>query len=65
MDVALELLEVHPERIITYVVLGPMTTLAHITKKNPELVRKRIGRIISMGGALDVPGNTTPVAECK
>jgi inosine-uridine nucleoside N-ribohydrolase len=27
-------------------------------------VRDRIGRVVCMGGALDVPGNTSPVAEC-
>jgi len=32
-------------------------------KKDGDMVRERIGRIISMGGALDVPGNTSPVAE--
>jgi len=29
------------------------------------MVRQRIGRIVCMGGALDVPGNITPTAECK
>jgi len=32
-------------------------------KKDPSLVRERLGRVVCMGGALDVPGNATPVAE--
>lgn len=27
-------------------------------------VRERIGRVVIMGGAFDVPGNATPSAEC-
>lgn len=27
-------------------------------------VRERIGRVVIMGGALDVPGNAAPSAEC-
>jgi len=34
-------------------------------RKESRLITERIGRVISMGGALDVPGNTSPVAECK
>lgn len=64
VDVALDLLRLYPSRTVTYVVLGPMTNLYHMMKKGGDMVRDRIGRIISMGGALDVPGNTSPVAEC-
>jgi len=42
-----------------------MTNLARIMMKDGEMVRQRIGRIVCMGGALDVPGNITPTAECK
>jgi len=42
-----------------------MTNLAQMMMKDGEMVRQRIGRIICMGGALDVPGNITPTAECK
>lgn len=34
-------------------------------RKESQLIRDRVGRIVCMGGALDVPGNTSPVAECK
>jgi inosine-uridine nucleoside N-ribohydrolase len=65
VDVALDLLRTSPPRTITYIALGPLTTLAHMVRKDGKLVKERIGRIICMGGALDVPGNTGPVAECQ
>jgi hypothetical protein len=65
VDVALDLLRNNPPRTITYIALGPLTTLAHMVRKDGKLVRERIGRIICMGGALDVPGNTSSVAECQ
>ncbi|KAF9237510.1 nucleoside hydrolase [Melanogaster broomeanus] len=63
VEVALELLETWPERSITYVLLGPPTTLALLNREHHQTVEDRIGRVIIMGGALDVPGNTSPVAE--
>ncbi|VDB95348.1 unnamed protein product [Peniophora sp. CBMAI 1063] len=62
-EVALDLLRDHDYREITYIVLGPMTNLALMMRADAELVQKRIGRVVVMGGALDVPGNATPVAE--
>jgi inosine-uridine nucleoside N-ribohydrolase len=64
VNVALDIIRSYPPRSITYIVLGPMTNLARIMMKDGEMVRQRIGRIVCMGGALDVPGNTTPTAEC-
>lgn len=64
VDVSLELLRCHPARSITYIALGPLTNLARMMQADCELVREKIGRIVTMGGALDVPGNTSPVAEC-
>lgn len=46
-------------RIIT---LGPLTNLALALKENSRLLHN-VGRIISMGGAMRVSGNTGPVAE--
>ena len=54
-----------PARAITYIALGPLTNLALAARQDPALCRERIGRIVVMGGALDVPGNTSPVAECQ
>lgn len=59
----MELIRSHPSRSITYIVLGPLTNLARMVRKDGELIRGKIGRIICMGGALDVPGNTSPTAE--
>ncbi|KAG1836752.1 nucleoside hydrolase, partial [Suillus subalutaceus] len=65
VEVALRLLESRPDRSITYVVLGPMTNLAQLVRQHRQTVMDKIGRVIAMAGALDVPGNTTSVAECK
>ena len=65
VDLALDLIRTSPLRTITYIALGPLTNLAHMMRRDGRLVRERIGRIICMGGALDVPGNTSPVAECQ
>ncbi|KAG2015890.1 uridine nucleosidase [Coprinopsis cinerea AmutBmut pab1-1] len=58
-----DLLRQHPPRSVTYIALGPLTNLAHITRHDPAVINERIGRVVCMGGALDVPGNTTPCAE--
>ncbi|KAF9467301.1 Inosine/uridine-preferring nucleoside hydrolase domain-containing protein [Collybia nuda] len=63
VDVALDLLRQRPSRSITYIALGPLTNLAHMMRQDSNLVRENIGRVVSMGGALDVPGNTSPAAE--
>ena len=64
VDVALDLVSAHPASAITYVALGPLTNLAQIVKKGGATFTDRIGKIVAMGGNLDVPGNTSPVAEC-
>ena len=46
-------------------VLGPMTNLALMMREDAKCVQERVGRVVVMGGALDVPGNATPVAECE
>ncbi|KAN0091228.1 Inosine/uridine-preferring nucleoside hydrolase domain containing protein [Tylopilus felleus] len=63
IDVVLDLLESRPERSITYIVLGPPTNLAMLNREHHQTIRTRIGRVVMMGGALDVPGNKRPVAE--
>ncbi|OCH95134.1 nucleoside hydrolase [Obba rivulosa] len=63
VNVVLELLRTEPERSISYLALGPLTNLAQAMRLDGDLVRDRIGRVVCMGGALDVPGNTSPVAE--
>ena len=63
-ELALELIRARPARTVTYIALGPLTNLALMARKDPVVCREHLGRIVSMGGALDVPGNTSPVAEC-
>ncbi|SEJ85123.1 MULTISPECIES: nucleoside hydrolase [unclassified Variovorax] len=47
---------------ITILAIGPLTNIALAVKQNPEIV-PLIKKIIYMGGAVDVPGNTTKAAE--
>ena len=46
----------------TIVAIGPLTNVARAWLRKPTIVAK-IGRIVSMGGAFRIPGNTGPVAE--
>lgn len=52
----------HFGRKLAIVAIGPLTNIARAWNKNPRAL-KRVGRIITMGGAFRVPGNTGPVAE--
>jgi Inosine-uridine preferring nucleoside hydrolase len=61
---ALDLLREHPPHTVTYIVLGPLTNLAYMLRTDGACVRERVGRVVIMGGALDVPGNASPSAEC-
>lgn len=49
-------------RELTIVALGPLTNLALALKEDAAALG-RVGRVVSMGGAVDVPGNVTPTAE--
>jgi purine nucleosidase/pyrimidine-specific ribonucleoside hydrolase len=49
-------------RDLTLVALGPLTNVALALKADAASVG-RIGRLVVMGGAVDVPGNVTPTAE--
>ena len=51
----------HGERL-TLIALGPLTNLALALRLDADAMR-RIGRVVMMGGAVDVPGNSTPDAE--
>jgi len=50
------------QRLLTLVAIGPLTNLALTLKADAGAV-SLIGRIVAMGGAVDVPGNITPTAE--
>ena len=47
---------------LTVIALGPLTNVALAVRGDAEAMR-RVGRVVSMGGAVDVPGNVTPTAE--
>jgi purine nucleosidase len=51
----------HPGEV-TLVTTGPLTNVALALRQDPDALAA-YERIISMGGAFDVPGNTGPVAE--
>jgi len=59
--VLLEAARRHGERL-TLIALGPLTNVARALERDPAAVRA-IGRIVVMGGAVDVPGNTEADAE--
>ena len=47
---------------VTLLVDGPATNIALAVKTHPEIV-PLVKRVIYMGGAVEIPGNTTPAAE--
>lgn len=61
------LLSRHPPASIAYVALGPLTSLAQLHRatvqegKMRESALSKFGVILSMGGAVEHPGNTSPV----
>ncbi|KAM0749022.1 nucleoside hydrolase [Meredithblackwellia eburnea MCA 4105] len=65
MTVALpELMLDWPPSTIAYLALGPLTSLAKLHSISPVTsFLHHFALILVMGGAVDVPGNTTPVAE--
>ena len=49
-------------RELTLVALGPLTNVALAIEADARAMRA-VGRVVAMGGAVDVPGNVTPDAE--
>ncbi|MCI0484119.1 MAG: nucleoside hydrolase [candidate division NC10 bacterium] len=60
-DLILELIRRYPGEI-TLITLGPLTNIAQALRRDRKTMEK-ISRIISMGGAVLVPGNTSATAE--
>lgn len=61
-DCILDVIKKHPPHTVRIAAVAPLTNLAQAYQKDPETF-SRVGCISVMGGALDVPGNTSPVAE--
>lgn len=53
----------HPGEV-TLVAIGPLTNVAEAYRREPTLPRL-LARLVIMGGALDEPGNVTPLAEAN
>lgn len=62
VDFIIEALRTHPEKTITLCPLGPLTDIATVFERAPDVVG-RVKDIVLMGGGYFEQGNTTPAAE--
>lgn len=60
-DFILDVISGVPEDL-TLVAIGPLTNLANVALREPDLF-KRLGAVVIMGGTVAAPGNVTPAAE--
>ena len=58
-----DLVKLLPPKSITVITIGPLTNLALAIQHNRDVILSRVRRVVSMAGAIDAPGNVTPVAE--
>lgn len=49
---------------ITLIAVGPLTNIYHAMKLDPDLP-SRVKQLVIMGGAVDEPGNVSPLAEAN
>lgn len=61
VDFIVDTVKANPQEI-TILAIGPLTNVALAARRHPEIV-PLIKQIIYMGGAIDVAGNTTKLAE--
>lgn len=48
---------------MTWLVLGPMTSFTEAIRQDSDLVKRKVARVVLMGGAIERPGNFGVVAE--
>jgi inosine-uridine nucleoside N-ribohydrolase len=63
VDFIIESVKKHPKEI-TIIALGPLTNLANVLTRDPDIVDS-VAEIILMGGAIKEYGNVSPVAEAN
>lgn len=51
-----------PRGSVDILALGPLTNIARLVNEHPEAA-DRIGHLVTMGGAIDEPGNAGPASE--
>ncbi|KAG8982166.1 hypothetical protein FRC05_000308 [Tulasnella sp. 425] len=61
-EAILGVLEREPAGTVTILACGPLTNVSRAISTSPN-VFSRVGRVVSMGGNLDVPGNTSATSE--
>ncbi len=61
VDFIVDSVKANPHQV-TILAIGPLTNIALAARQHPEIV-PLIKQIVYMGGAIDVPGNTTATAE--
>ncbi|BDC44481.1 nucleoside hydrolase [Paraburkholderia terrae] len=61
VDFIVDSVKANPNQV-TILAIGPLTNIALAARQHPEIV-PMIKQIVYMGGAIDVPGNTTATAE--
>ena len=61
VDFIIDTIHQNPNEV-TIAAIGPCTNIAMAIRKDPDII-PLVKRIIYMGGAFEVPGNTSPAAE--
>ena len=61
VDFLIETIKANPGEV-TVIAVGPCANIAIAIRLSPDII-PLIKRVVYMGGAVDVPGNTTPAAE--
>ncbi|MCZ7645865.1 MAG: nucleoside hydrolase [Planctomycetota bacterium] len=63
LSALLERLAAQPDRSVAWLCVGPLTNAAALLRADRALLRRKIGRLVVMGGALFDAGNVAPMIE--